>query len=68
MPRASWNFIGNQTVSFPSITEQNIITKLLDDTTNRIDGVASKTLKTIELLSELKSSLISNVVTGKVKV
>ena len=52
----------------PSIDEQCNIVEYLDSKTSTIDSQISITHKRIDLLKELKSSLITNVVTGKIKV
>ena len=68
MPRANWDFIGNSMVAVPSIDEQNTIIagiKKHDDKTRKLKA---EILKQIKLLKERRVSLISNVVTGKVKV
>jgi type I restriction enzyme, S subunit len=49
-------------------SEMEIIVNYLDEQINLITEKAEKTKKLIELLSEYKQSLISEVVTGKVKV
>mgnify|MGYP001042559020 CR=1 FL=1 len=52
----------------PSITEQQHITKYLDEHTQLIDKTVSIEEKRIEFLKEYRQSLISEVVTGKRKV
>lgn len=52
----------------PNITEQRIIVAYLDAKTAKINIEIAKHRKQIELLKEYKTTLISNVVTGKVKV
>ena len=52
----------------PPMTEQQDIVEYLDKKTNMIDTTITKEQKRIELLKEYRQSLISNVVTGKVKV
>lgn len=68
MPRASGSFIGNQKICFPSISQQGEIVLLLDNKTKVIDEIIKIVSRSMERLVEYKSSLISNVVTGKVKV
>ncbi len=68
MPRANWQFIGNQFIKFPSISEQQKIIDLLDSKTELFSKLIKQVEKSIETLQEFKSSLISNVVTGKVKI
>jgi len=56
-------------VVFPiSIKEQTAIVKHIEAETSRINIKAEKTKKLIELLKEYKTALISEVVTGKLKV
>lgn len=68
MPRANWQFIGNQKLIYPSIPEQKRIISLIDEKTKTIYEIIKKVEKSIELLQEFKSSLVSNVVTGKIKI
>lgn len=68
MPRANWQFIGNQFVKFPSINEQQKIIDLLDSKTELFSKIIKQVEKSVETLQEFKSSLISNVVTGKIKI
>jgi len=68
MPRANWQFIGNQAVIYPSLDEQIRIVNLLDRKMEVFERLIVDINKSIELLQEFKFSLISNVVTGKIKV
>jgi len=68
MPRASWEFIGNLKISLPSIDEQQAIANFLDQKTAKIDDLTQTIQSQIETLKEYRPSLISNVVTGKIKV
>ena len=52
----------------PPIEEQQEIVEYIDQETARIDGVLSRTKREIELLQEYRTALISEVVTGKVRV
>lgn len=52
----------------PPIEEQEQIVDYLDEQTSKIDCTISNEEKRIELLKEYRQSLISNVVTGKIKV
>ena len=57
------------TVSYPEELEEQIkILKLLENETARIDRIISQAQKETELIQEYKISLITEVVTGKVKV
>ncbi len=53
---------------FPSLNEQQQIVDYLDDQTQLIDNTISIEEKRMELLKEYRQSLISEVVTGKLKV
>lgn len=53
---------------FPPLSEQQQIVEYLDKKTNLIDTTISREQKRIELLKEYRQSLISNVITGKIKV
>lgn len=55
-------------INIPSKTEQEKIAKFLDEKTAQFDSIISKKEALIEKLEEAKKSLISEVVTGKVKV
>ena len=52
----------------PSLHEQNNIVKHIKTETERIDNTISKIEKEIELMHEYRIALISEVVTGKIKV
>lgn len=52
----------------PPISEQQQIVEYLDEKTNIIDTTIIKEQKRVELLKEYRQSLISEVVTGKIKV
>lgn len=70
MPRADWNdFICLLPLSFPkSIEEQQQIVEYIESETKRIDNKIARAEKEIELLQEYRTALISEVVTGKIKV
>ena len=55
-------------IPLPDINEQEKIAKFLDEKTAQFDSIISKKEALIEKLEEAKKSLISEVVTGKVKV
>ena len=59
---------GNLLVTLPPKSEQDKIINYLDQETNRIDGLISKTKEQIANLKEYKQALISNAVTGKIKI
>lgn len=52
----------------PSIKEQQAIAAYLDEKVGKLDEAIEKQLRMIELLKERKQILISDVVTGKIKV
>lgn len=52
----------------PPINEIESAVAYLDEKTALIDEMASKIERSIELLAEYRTSLISNVVTGKIKI
>ena len=55
-------------ILLPRLSEQNKIAKFLDEKTAQFDSIISKKQELIQKLEEAKKSLISEVVTGKVKV
>lgn len=68
MPRVSWEFIADLPIAFPKLQEQESIVRHIETECARIDAKKAKTEKLIELLIEYRTALISEVVTGKVKV
>ena len=68
MPRANWQFIGRMLVSFPPLPEQTAIAEYLDEITTKIEAVIARIHREIELISEYRTRLIADVVTGKVDV
>jgi type I restriction enzyme S subunit len=60
--------LNNIVAAIPLAVEQERIVEYLGKETERIDVLMKKVKESINLLTEFKSSLISNVVTGKVKV
>ncbi|MGD0340504.1 MAG: restriction endonuclease subunit S [Bacteroidales bacterium] len=69
MPRASWeDFIRNLIIPYPEIKEQNEIVESIDKTTMAIANTIGKLEHEIELISEYKTSLINEAVTGKIDV
>lgn len=60
--------IGLFSIAIPPLSEQQEIVTYLDEKLTKIDALKSKTIKQIELLKEYKTSLITNVVTGKIDV
>jgi type I restriction enzyme S subunit len=55
-------------IPLPPLTEQEQIVTYLDEKTSQIDKTIDIEKKKIQLLKEYRQSLISNVVTGKIKV
>ncbi len=55
-------------IALPSASEQEAIVSFLDERCSYIDGISSKLQKTISLLKEYRSSLISAAVTGKLNI
>lgn len=68
MPRASVDFIKNMFMTTPALEEQEQIANYLDDKTSKIDSLIEKSNKSIELLKEKRTALISSAVTGKIDV
>lgn len=58
----------SRVIAIPNIKEQEKIANFLDKKTSQFDSIISKKEQLIERLEEAKKSLISEVVTGKVKV
>lgn len=58
--------IGSIPVLVPPISEQKKITAYLDSATTRIDTLIAKTERSIELLREHRTALITAAVTGKI--
>ncbi len=68
VPSVNMGWLKNYFYVVPSYSDQQKIADYLDKEINRIDHLTKKIQKSVELLQEFKSSLIYNVVTGKVKV
>ena len=67
-PFISLGVIDNLYVFVPPLKEQQEIVEHMRETISNIDRVISLTSSKMELLSEYRQSLISNVVTGKINV
>ena len=67
-PKLMNNMIGDIPFVSPPLSEQEHIVSYLDEKTSQIDKTIDIEKKKIELLKEYRKSLISNVVTGKIKV
>ncbi|TAH40038.1 MAG: restriction endonuclease subunit S [Bacteroidetes bacterium] len=70
MPRANWNdFISQLIIAFPNDKNvQSEIVNLIQKETIRIDETLFKIGQEVELLQEYRTALISEAVTGKIKV
>lgn len=68
MPRADWGFIGNLVIGIPAIEEQKKIIDFLEREITYVEAMKEKIQHSIDLLQEYKTSLISHVVSGKIKV
>lgn len=68
-PLITGTLVRDKIVAIPSnIKEQDEIVQYIEIEAKRIDGTISKIEKEIELLQEYRTALISEVVTGKIKV
>lgn len=63
LPSMTQSDLGNNPICLPSIPEQEAIANYLDKKTAEIDKIIAEREKKIELLNELKSSIISRAVT-----
>lgn len=68
IPTISQAKINNYEFPIPSDEEQTEIVNFIDNETNRVEKLINKTEKLIDLLTEYRTALISEVVTGKIKV
>lgn len=64
----NWSDMKNISIPLPLISEQQQIADFLDEKVSQIDSTISKTRKSIEEYKKLKQSIITEVVTGKVKI
>ena len=60
--------LGHQHILVPPLTEQQEIVEYIDSKIKPIDASIAKAKREIELLKELKQSVITEAVTGKIKV
>ena len=67
-PGLSVDVIKNLAIPFPPVKEQLSTVRHIETECARIDAKKAKTEKLIDLLTEYRTALISEVVTGKVKV
>jgi type I restriction enzyme, S subunit len=68
MPRASWDFIGNQYVPLPSEIEQVAIYEFSKQIKEQTEILIRQESSAIKKLEEFKQTLIAHAVTGKIKV
>ncbi len=68
MPRAEWEFIKTLQVAYPSREEQQKIIDYIDRETAKINEMMKKVEMQIEKLQEYRQALITNAVTGKIKI
>lgn len=68
MPRVSWEFIADLPIAFPKYQEQKALVYHIETECALIDAKTKNTKKLIDLLTEYRTALISEVVTGKIKV
>lgn len=68
MPRVSWEFIADLPIAFPKYQEQKALVYQIETECALIDAKTKNTKKLIDLLTEYRTALISEVVTGKIKV
>ncbi len=68
MPRTNWEFVGSIYIDIPSLQEQQNIVAKVGGLLSKIDDSINELQRSIELLTEYRSSLISNVISGKVEV
>ena len=64
----SFKEMKKQIIPLPLLTEQHAIVSYLDDKTSKIDTLVAKLQQEIEAIKEYKQRLISDVVTGQIKV
>ncbi|EPQ75965.1 Type I restriction-modification system, specificity subunit S [Mycobacterium marinum MB2] len=68
LPIISASRLGAVKVAVPPIEEQTGIVRFLDDRCARIDALIAKAGQVIQILSEYRSALITDAVTGKIDV
>jgi len=68
VPSINMGVLKNHLFPFPDLGEQEKASKYLDNETAKVDQIIKQVECSCNLLQEYKSSLISNVVTGKVEV
>ncbi|MBQ8487385.1 MAG: restriction endonuclease subunit S [Prevotella sp.] len=68
MPKINRDELGSIELCIPPLSEQRSIVSYITDLTSKIDTLASKLQQEIESIKEYKQRLISDVVTGQIKV
>ena len=68
MPKINQDELSSVLILFPDIKEQKLIAKKLDQLFALVDGQIERIKQNTSLLQELKSVVISDVVTGKIDV
>lgn len=68
MPRANSDFIGNQIIPLPPLSEQQEIVSYIESQNEKINRAIGIKEQEIEKLKEYKAVLIDSAVTGKVRV
>ncbi|MFS0562752.1 restriction endonuclease subunit S [Terribacillus sp. 179-K 1B1 HS] len=63
MPRANWEFIGEQVIPLPPIKKQILIADYLDKKTSEIDALIADKENLIKLLEEKRQAIITEAVT-----
>jgi type I restriction enzyme S subunit len=63
MPRADWDFIGNLSVSIPSIRQQRAVADYLDRESARLDALIRAKETPLDLLAEKRRALITRAAT-----
>jgi type I restriction enzyme S subunit len=68
MPRANWEAVGNLMMLLPPLEEQKEIVGHIRNNVSRIEAVSGHVQDAIDRLKEYRTALITNAVTGKIKV
>lgn len=64
----SYQDVANLPICIPPLSEQQAIVSYINERVAKIDTLAAKLQKEIESIKEYKQRLISDVVTGQIKV
>jgi type I restriction enzyme, S subunit len=67
-PNISQGIIAKLLIAIPPLEEQKAIANYLDENTKKIDAIVTNINKQIEALKEFRKVLITDVVTGRIKV